>query len=56
MEPMLVTIADAAKVLGLGRSKLYALLASKDLESVSIGRRRLVKMASIKALAQAESN
>ena len=53
MEAMLVSIPDAAKALGLGRSKLYELIAEKRLESVTIGRRRLVRADSVRALAGA---
>ena len=51
MERLLYPIPDAAKALGLGRSKIYELLADGQLESISIGRRRLVKAESIRALA-----
>jgi excisionase family DNA binding protein len=40
----------AAKVLGLSRSKIYELLAEGRLESVKIGRARLIKVSSIQAL------
>ncbi len=56
MEQLLYPIPDAAKVLGLGRSKVYELLAGGQLESISIGRRRLVKAESIRALAGAAGN
>jgi len=48
-EKYLCSISDAAKALGLGRTKTYCLLASGDLESIQIGTRRLVKIDSIKA-------
>lgn len=48
-DKLLCSIADAAKALGLGRTKTYGLLASRDLESIQIGTRRLVKIASIEA-------
>lgn len=48
-EKYLCSISDAAKALGLGRTKTYSLLASRDLESIQIGTRRLVKIASIEA-------
>nr|WP_314446802.1 helix-turn-helix domain-containing protein [uncultured Sphingomonas sp.] len=51
MEAMLVSIPDAAKALGIGRSKVYELLTEGRLEAVSIGRRRLIRAASLKALA-----
>lgn len=54
MEAMLVSIPDAAKALGIGRSKTYELMDAGRLETVTIGRRRLIRIASVKALANAE--
>lgn len=51
MEQLLYSIPDAAKALGLGRSKTYDLIQSGQLETVTIGRRRLVRGTSIQALA-----
>lgn len=41
-ERLLHPVLEACAVLGVGRSMLYELIASGELESVSIGRRRLV--------------
>lgn len=51
MEPLLCSIPDAAAALGLGRSKVYELIGEGRLETISIGRRRLVRVESVKALA-----
>lgn len=51
MEAILVSIPEAANALGVGRSKLYELIAAGRLETVTIGRRRLVRSSSIHALA-----
>lgn len=51
MEKLLVSIADAAKVLSLGRTSIYELIRSGELETRKMGRRRLVTAASIKRLA-----
>ena len=48
MEPILTSVADAAQMLGLGKSKIYELIHEGDLETVFVGRRRLVKIASIR--------
>jgi excisionase family DNA binding protein len=40
--PLLYDIAGAGQVLSLGRSKIYELLKSGQLESIVIGRRRLI--------------
>ena len=44
-----------AKALGLGRSKTYELIQAGKLETVTIGRRRLVRAASVRALALGEA-
>lgn len=53
VEQVLYSVADAAKALGIGRSKAYELIAAGTLDTVTIGRRRLVKAASVRALAEA---
>jgi excisionase family DNA binding protein len=51
MEPYLASIADAQRALGIGRTTAYRLMDAGTLEKVKIGRRTLIKVASIKALA-----
>lgn len=51
MDNVLISIPDAGKMLSVGRSTLYRLIAEKQLETVKIGRRTLVRVASIRALA-----
>jgi excisionase family DNA binding protein len=53
LDQVLVSIPDAGRALGLGRSKIYDLIAQGRLETVTIGRRRLVRVQSVKALADA---
>jgi excisionase family DNA binding protein len=48
MEPLALSIKDAAKALGLGRTTIYAMIADGRLEIFKIGRRTLVKMESIR--------
>lgn len=50
MEPLALPVPEAAKALGCGRSKLYELIAAGELESFSIGRRRVVVAASLRKL------
>jgi excisionase family DNA binding protein len=50
MEILLCSIPEAAKALGVGRSKVYELIGEGRLETRNIGRRRLVRTASIHAL------
>ena len=49
--PVLVTVSEACRLTGLGRTSIYVLIGSGRLESFQIGKRRLVKYASILALA-----
>jgi excisionase family DNA binding protein len=50
MEPLTITIDDTKKAIGLGTTKIYELINEGKLETVKIGRRTLVKTASIRAL------
>jgi excisionase family DNA binding protein len=43
MEVLAVSINDAAKVLGLGRTSIYSMIADGRLVAFKLGRRRLVK-------------
>jgi len=52
MEPICVSINDTARTLGIGRTKVYELIKAGLLEVVKIGRRTLVRTASIRALAE----
>ncbi len=40
--PMLVTVEEAARLLRIGRTTTYELVMSGKLQSVKVGRRRLV--------------
>lgn len=51
VEPMLCSKEAARRALGLGSTKTDELISEGVLESVRIGRRRLVKIASVKKLA-----
>ncbi len=55
MEAVLCSIPDAAKALGIGRSKAYELISEQKLETVTIGRRRLVRVKSVRELALGEA-
>ena len=48
-EKYLCSIDEAAKALGVGRTKTYEMLHDRELESIQIGTRRLVKLDSIRA-------
>jgi len=50
MESLLLSIPAAARVLGVGRTSMYGLIAAGEIQiqSVSINRRRLVVAASLR--------
>jgi excisionase family DNA binding protein len=50
VEQLTVTIKCAGAALGLGRSKIYALIAEGKLKKRKVGRRTLVTTESIRAL------
>lgn len=49
LEPISITVPTALKLSGIGRTKLYELIASKQIRTVRVGARRLVDFASLKA-------
>jgi excisionase family DNA binding protein len=50
MDILTISVAKTIKVLGLGRTTVYNLIRSGELETVKIGNRRLVKVESIRRL------
>lgn len=48
---ILVTAVDAARLLGIGRTTVFALMKSGRLRSVQIGRSRRIPMTEVKAFA-----
>lgn len=55
-EPICVRINDAARMIGIGRTKLYELIASGELETVKIGNATRVTTASLNALIRRKGN
>lgn len=51
--PLAYSITDACRVTSIGRTRLYELIAEGKIATVRVGRRRLVKAESIRALVQA---
>jgi excisionase family DNA binding protein len=49
-DPLLLTPMEAARALGIGRSKLYQLLQAGALESVHIGACRRIPAEALKSL------
>ena len=48
--PLCVRVTTGMKMLGIGKTKIYELIASGDLETVRLGRRTLIVLASIETL------
>ncbi len=46
---MAVSPAEAARMMSLGRTKLYELLATDELKSFKLGARRLIRVSEIEA-------
>ena len=51
----LLSIEDAAAALAIGRSKAYQLMSEGRLLTVQIGRRRLVRVDRVRAIASGEN-
>lgn len=51
MQALLASIPDAQRALGIGRSTAYRLIDAGKLQTVKIGRRTLIRVSSIEALA-----
>lgn len=54
-ERYLLSIGQAADALSIGRSKTYELIAQGKLLTITIGRRRLVRVESVRAVANGEA-
>ena len=51
IEPLLITVAHAQKLLGVGKTKLHAMLTSGALERRKVGRSTRVTMRSVRSIA-----
>ena len=49
-KPLTVTVAMARKISGLGNTTIWALIKKHDLETVCVGRRRLIVYRSLERL------
>ena len=50
MEPLTISVVDAAKMLGVGRTLIYAMISNGRLATVKLGRRTLITTASMHQL------
>ncbi|MEE4212911.1 MAG: helix-turn-helix domain-containing protein [Parvularcula sp.] len=55
IEPICVRINDAARMIGVGRTKLYELISSGELEAVKIGKATRVTTVSLNELVERRS-
>lgn len=55
VEPICVKVNEAAHMIGVGRTKLYELIASGDLEAVKIGKSTRIVTASLHRLIMRQS-
>ena len=55
MEPLVLSVNDAAKVLSLGRTSIYAMIADGRLEAFKLGRRTLIRMESVRRIVAGEA-
>lgn len=55
MEPLALSVNDAAKALSLGRTSIYAMIADGRLQAFKLGRRTLIKMDSIRRIVAGEA-
>ncbi|MBA4753616.1 MAG: helix-turn-helix domain-containing protein [Sphingobium sp.] len=53
MTKITATVKEACQMSGLGKTKLYELMSQGKLETTTVGRRRLVKVESLRALVAA---
>lgn len=51
-QPLTLSIKDAARMLGLGRTAIYRLIGEQRLKTVKIGNRTLIKTESIERLVE----
>ncbi len=50
--PLAVRVRDAAHMIGIGRTKVYDLIGSGELQTVKIGRATLITMSSLRRLVE----
>jgi excisionase family DNA binding protein len=55
IRPLLVTVAEAARILAIGRSTAYELIASGQLESVTIGTARRIPVSALERFVESNT-
>lgn len=54
-EPFAVSIPEAARLIGCGRSTLYQLLKTKEIPLMKLGKRSLVPVAALRKFVEVKS-
>jgi len=55
MQPIAISVKEAAEALSLDRTFIYALINEVQLETIKVGRRRLVKTESLRRFVESNS-
>lgn len=50
VEPICVKVNDAARMIGVGRTKLYELIAAGEIEAIKLGKATRITTASLQQL------
>lgn len=50
VEPICVKVNDAARMIGVGRTKLYELIAAGEIEAIKLGKSTRITTASLQQL------
>lgn len=56
IQPLAVSIKDAGKMIGVGRTKMYDLIDNRGLRSVKIGRLRMILVEDIHSWLRQQSD
>lgn len=56
MEKLAVSVPDAADMLGISRATIYSMLLSDEIESFTIGRRRLIPVHALRSMVGAPAD
>jgi len=54
--PITVRIKDACRMMGIGRSKLYLLIAEGAIETIKVGSMTLIPVASLEAFLRSQQS
>lgn len=56
LAPITARIADVCRATGIGRSKLYELIAAEEIATIKVGRITLIPVASVTAFLKRQSS